>query len=594
MSALPAPSRAHLVPPVAVEDTAAAIARVLLEGFNRHYALFRECARTAKRYFETGNWLAIGHVAGDRIEFYGRRVEETVERIEREFRLAGLDARGADALWERVKLHYIGLLIDHRQPECAETFFNSVSTKILHRKYFHNRFLFVRPAISTQYLDADPPTYRSYYPQRDGLRNALVDVILDFQLEQKFADFRRDLRNVLQAFRLRFPRPFKIEANHQIQVLGSLFFRNQTAYIAGRILNGNHTHPFVVPIKHNADGLLYLDALLTDETDLALLFSANRAYFLVDMEVPAAYVEFLRTLVRDKTRAEFYTMVGLQKMGKALFYRDFLYHLRHSTDRFDIAPGIKGLVMTVFTLPSYPWVFKVIKDRIAASKDTDRARVQQKYALVKHHDRAGRMTDILEYSDVAFPRERCTPALLKELREQAPSQIEEEGDYIFVKHLYIERRLMPLNLYLEKVGAAEREHALKEYGNAIRQLAAVNIFPGDLLFKNFGLTRFNRVVFYDYDEIEYVTDCRFRAIPAPPPGFDELASDVWYPVGPHDIFPEEFATFLLTGEENRAAFLRHHHDLLEARWWQSMQHALSGGGVAEVLSYPERVRFAPP
>ena len=305
MSALPAPSRAHLVPPVAVEDTAAAIARVLLEGFNRHYALFRECARTAKRYFETGNWLAIGHVAGDRIDFYGRRVEETVERIEREFRLAGLDARGADALWERVKLHYIGLLIDHRQPECAETFFNSVSTKILHRKYFHNRFLFVRPAISTQYLDADPPTYRSYYPQRDGLRNALVDVILDFQLEQKFADFRRDLRNVLQAFRLRFPRPFKIEANHQIQVLGSLFFRNQTAYIAGRILNGNHTHPFVVPIKHNADGLLYLDALLTDETDLALLFSANRAYFLVDMEVPAAYVEFLRTLVRDKTRAEF-------------------------------------------------------------------------------------------------------------------------------------------------------------------------------------------------------------------------------------------------------------------------------------------------
>ena len=387
-----------------VVEQARAIAQALLDGFNKHYALFRECARAARRHFEAGNWLAIQHLGRDRIDFYDRRVLETTERVMREFRTAGFDGAGSDTLWEQVKLHYIGLLIDHKQPECAETFFNSVSVKILHRVYYHNRFIFVRPTISTEHIDADPPSYRSYYPLQQGLRSALIDIVLDLEFERPFADFRRDLRNLFAAVRKQLPRPFRIEANHQIQVLSSPFFRNQTAYVVGRIVNGIHTFPFAVPIKHNAEGKLYIDALLMDEVDLAVLFSANRSYFLVDMEVPADYVKFLREIMPEKTAAELYTMVGLQKGGKNFFFRDFLHHLKHSRDKFIVAPGIRGLVMTVFTLPSYPYVFKVIRDKIAASKDTDRQRVKDKYTLVKHHDRVGRMTDILEYSDVAFPR----------------------------------------------------------------------------------------------------------------------------------------------------------------------------------------------
>ena len=575
-----------------IDDTARAIAIVLLEGFDRHYALFRDCARTAKRHFETGNWLAIGHVAGDRIDFYDRRVKETVERLTRSFAVGTLDDRGADELWARVKRHFIGLLSDHRQPECAETFFNTVSCRILHRAYYNNRFLFVRPAASTEYLDADMPSYRSYYPRRKGLRATLIDVVLDFRLDRRFADFRRDLRNVLAAVRARLPRPFVPDVNFQVQVLSSLFFRNQTAYGVGRIVNGVHAWPFAVAIKHDADGRLYVDALLMDPLELALLFSANRAYFLVDMEVPSAYVDFLRSVVPDRTAAELYTIVGLQKHGKTLFFRDFLHHLKHSTDRFVTAPGIKGLVMTVFTLPSYPYVFKVIRDRIAPSKETTRERVQEKYALVKHHDRAGRMTDILEYSDVAFPLERFDPALLRELTQSAPSQIDREGDRLVVRHLYIERRLTPLNIFLTGVDDAACRAAVHDYGNALRELAAVNIFAGDLLFKNFGVTRYGRVVFYDYDEIEYVTDCRFRAIPDPPPGFDDTAGEVWYPVGPRDVFPEEFETFLLTDPRVRAAFVERHADLLTPAWWQAAGEAQAGGRAPEVLSYSSRVRFA--
>ena len=564
-----------------------AIAQATLEGFNRHYALFRDCARMAKRHFEAGNWLAIAHTSQDRIDFYDRRVAETVSRLEREFGCDRID----DARWEEVKRHYIALLIDHKQPECAETFFNSVSCKILHRTYFHNRCLFVRPAVSTEHIDADPPSYRSYYPRQHGLRHALIDIVLDFQLERGFADFRRDLANILAAFRHRFPRPFRLEANHQIQVLSSLFFRNRTAYVVGRIINGFQMHPFVVPIKHDVDGKLYVDALLLDPEQIALLFSANRAYFLVDMEVPSAFVAFLRDVVPVRTEAELYTMVGLQKQGKNLFYRDFLHHLRHSTDDFIIAPGIKGLVMAVFTLPSYPYVFKVIRDKIAPSKDTTREKVKEKYFLVKHHDRVGRMADTLEYSDVAFPCERFTKELLDELTALAPSLLEHDGEMIIVKHLYIERRMTPLNIFLETATPAQRERTMRDYGEALKQLAAVNIFAGDLLFKNFGVTRFGRIVFYDYDEIEYLTQCNFRKIPPPPAGYDEMSEEVWYPVAANDVFPEEFATFLLTDPGVRADFLAAHADLLDAAWWQAVQRRLATGELPEVLSYPDSLRF---
>lgn len=573
----------------AADDPAQAIARALLAGFDKHYALFRECARAAKRHFEAGHFLAIGHVARDRIDFYDRRVAETAERVRRDFAAVGLDGADAEALWARVKRHYVAMLAEHRQPECAETFFNTVSCKLLARDYFHNRAMFVRPAVATEYLDADLPAYRSYYPRERGLRAAVIDLILDFRLERRFADFRRDLANLLRAFRTRLPRPLRLDANFQIQVLSGLFFRNRSAYIVGRIVNGVSVVPFAVPIRHAPGGALYVDALLADPVDLALLFSANRAYFLVDMEVPSATVEFLRSILPDKTAAELYTIVGLQKHGKTLFFRDFLAHLRHSTDRFENAPGIRGLVMAVFTLPSYPYVFKIIKDRIAPSKDTDRAKVAQKYALVKHHDRAGRMTDILEYSDVMLPRARFAPGLVEELVDLAPSQVEEHGDWVRIRHVYIERRLKPLNLVLEGADALVREHAIAEYGQAIRDLAAVNIFAGDLLYKNFGQTRYGRVVFYDYDELALLTTVKFRRIPEPEHPEDEMRSGPTWGAGPADVFPEEFRSFLGLPEPLREIFETVHADLFDPITWHRIQDLVRRGEPVEIPPYaPQR------
>jgi len=274
-----------------------------------------------------------------------------------------------------------------------------------------------------------------------------------------------------------------------------------------------------------------------------------------------------------------------------MFFRDLIAHLRHSNDQFIIAPGIHGMVMLVFTLPSYPYVFKIIKDRFGSSKQIDHATVRRKYHLVKKVDRVGRMADTLEFSHVALPLARFSPELLEELRREVPSQIDEVGDQLIIKHLYIERRMTPLNLYLEQASEAEAEAAIIEYGNAIRELAIANIFPGDMLWKNFGVTRYGRVVFYDYDEIEYMTYVHFRAIPPAPYPEMEMSDEPWYAAGPMDVFPEEFATFLLGDPKIRRIFMKHHRDLLTPEFWQRAQERIRAGVVEDFFPYGEEMRF---
>ena len=571
------------------------IARSILAGFDKHYRLFRDASRQAKRHFEAGDWDAMRALARARIEMYDTRVEEAVRGILDRFPEAEAD----ETLWPAIKLAYIPLLHAHRQPECAETFYNSVACQVLHRRYYRNEFIFWRPAVATEHLEGDEPAYRCYYPRKGqnsaGLRATLAQILADFRLARPFEDLHRDLRSLVHALRSRFPRPTRARPSLQIQVLSSLFFRNKGAYVVGKILNGNRELPFAVPILQNERGELFLDALLAEQEQLLILFSYARAYFLVDMEVPAACVSFLRTLMPKKPRAEMYMSVGLAKQGKTLFYRDLFYHLKHSSDNFVIAPGIKGMVMLVFTLPSFPYVFKVIRDHFAPPKEMDHATVKRKYLLVKYHDRVGRLADTLEYSLVALPIERFDPAVLEELKAQAASNIEFEDDKIVIKHMYIERRMQPLNLYLGEAAQdgdeARMRHALRDYGCAIKELAGAGIFPGDMLVKNFGMTRHDRVVFYDYDEIEYMTDCIFRRIPPPRTPEDEMSAEPYWSVGPNDVYPEQFATFLVTGHKARQAFLEHHADLMDPAFWAGKQERIRAGTQEDVFPYPEDIRF---
>jgi len=561
------------------------IARALLDGFDRHYKIFSETSADAKKRFEKADWHGQQLAQRVRIEFYDLRVEEAVERLEQDYEASSLPME----VWHQIKLFYIGLLTGHKQPELAETFFNSVTIKILHRKYYRNDFIFVRPAVSTEYIDdedeATGATFRAYYPVRENLREMLKAVVQGYELQQPFDDLDRDIDFVYGAL-LEQVGNVRLRTNFQIQVLSSLFFRNKGAYIVGKVINGFRSLPFAIPILHNSKNRLYIDAALFGEDDLLALFSFARAYFMVDMRVPSAYVQFLRTLMPRKPRGEIYSAIGLQKHGKNLFYRDFLFHLRHSSDKFRIAPGIKGMVMLVFDLPSYPFVFKVIKDYFPPQKETTREMIMGKYQLVKQHDRVGRMADSLEFTNVAFPRHRFDEELIAELKKFAPSVMEEDDEdpsVLILKHLYIERRMVPLNIYIQEAQGESLEHAVIEYGNALKDLVAANIFPGDMLWKNFGVTRNGKVVFYDYDEIEYITDCNFRKVPEPRNEEEEMSGEVWYTVGKHDVFPETFGPFLLGDPRVRSIFMQHHADLLEPEYWQQHKERIKAGYVHDVF-----------
>lgn len=568
-------------------DTWAGVAQAILDGFNRHYTFFRQFSREGKQCFERADWARAARVSRERIQGYEQRVQETVDTIRRDFPEVGENAE----LWPRIKIVFIGKLMNHLQAECAETFYNSVACRVLHRDYYKGDYIFWRPAISTQYLRGSQPTYRSYYPESDGLRRSFLEILTSFGLSTRFTHLRRDVRYLERALLERRSSNWKPKPNFQIQVLDCLFYRNKAAYVVGRLINGDDTQPFVIPILRNDDGTVTVDALLMRQKDVAVLFSFSRAYFLVDMEVPSAYVSFLLSIMPRKSVVDLYAMLGLQKQAKTIFYRELQHHLRHSRDTFQVAPGVRGMVMLVFTMPSMPFVFKLIKDRFDPPKTTSRQEVMEKYQLVKNHDRVGRLADTLEYSNVAIPLDRIDPTLLEQLQSEAAGSIEIDGDVLVIRHIYIERRMAPLDTYLAHASRSERRHAIRDYGNSIRDLAGANIFPGDMLKKNFGVTRHDRVVFYDYDEICYITECNFRKVP-PPRDYNDMISDTpWYSVKDNDVFPETFGPFFFADPEDMKLFKQDHAELMTAEWWKKVKANILSGNQADVFPYPQNRRF---
>jgi isocitrate dehydrogenase kinase/phosphatase len=566
------------------------IAETILSGFDRHFSIFTKITQGARERFENADWEAERTALRERIKFYDIRVKDSVNDLHKLFDLDNFNG----ALWFDVKREYVQLIQNHHQPELAETFYNSVFCAVFHRDYFDNNYIFVRSVVSTEFINSDNPSYHVYYPARRGFRASIRLVLIDGGFNLPFENLDRDVRNITQSLiRQTFPRPRRAHLNFQFQVISTVFYRNKAAYIVGKCINSDMEIPFAIPILNNEQGSLYADTIIIGTKGLSRLFEFSYVYFMVDHPVPSSIVSFLRELMPSRSKQDLYSVIGLHKQGKTDFYRDFLHHLKHSEDELIIAPGIKGMVMVVFTLPSYPYVFKVIRDRFPPPKKVTRQQVRDTYQLVKQHDRVGRMSDTLEYSHVAFPVKRFSQELLEELYDTCTNSVSEEGEHIVIKHLYIERRMTPLNIAVLRADDKQLDRLMRGYGDAIKELAGANIFPGDLLLKNFGLTGqgLGRVVFYDYDEICYLTECNFRKIPPPRYPEDEMAAEPWFSIGANDIFPEEFAIFLFAENRTRQAFLKYHKDLLDADFWIQKQKNIKAGIYEDVFPYPQRIRF---
>ncbi|GAB5993652.1 bifunctional isocitrate dehydrogenase kinase/phosphatase [Aeromonas enteropelogenes] len=562
-----------------------AVAETILQRFESFYSRFLEITRGSKSRFENSDWLGVQLAGRERIRLYDHHVGATASSIRQ---MMG-EYHATQALLKRVKGAFSDLLPHCENFEVAESFFNSVYRRIFRHRNIRDENLYIHPFLSRGEHPDLGSLLRVYRTDLAHLPQTLSQLLGDYSFTLPYEDKQRDIVDIHHHLAENGPQILH-EEPFTIELLKEVFYRNKGAYLVGLIRVKGQVLPFILPLLSTGQSI-YVDTVIFEPAIASIVFGFARAYFMVYAPVPALFVIFLRQIMPHKADYEIYNAIGCQKHGKTELYRHYQQHLAQSREQFVIAPGIKGMVMSVFTLPSYDVVFKVIKDEFTPPKEVSHAQVKEKYRLVKQHDRVGRMADTQEFTNFEFPLERISPELLAELKAVAPSALTLTSDKLVIKHLYTERKMIPLNLYLDKADEQQTRLALEEYGNAIKQLAAANIFPGDMLFKNFGVTRHGRVVFYDYDEICYMTECNFRQIPPPRYPEDEWSAEPWYSVAPNDIFPEEFATFLLQKPQVREIMMQLHKELFDASYWQKLQGNIKEGLFEDVYPYRRKKRF---
>jgi isocitrate dehydrogenase kinase/phosphatase len=552
-------------------------AAVLLAAFDHYRERFDGITLRARRHFERRDWSAAQRDSMRRLDVYGECVAEAMGQLR-----ARLGALAEDRpIWAAMREAFAHRLAGRGDAELAETFYNSCV-----RRTFHT----VGVAPDVEFVAIGPPAppdapsaeLTRTFPRQDRLDSLVRQVLEHHAFAVPWDDLEGDARRVASEI----VAEADVRRIRALELARPVFYRGKGAYLVGRVLTDGDPMPLLLALK-NPSGRVVVDAVLTSEDEVSVVFSFARAYFFVGLGRPREVVDYLRALMPRKPLSDLYTSIGFHRHAKTELYRSLLRHLATTDDRFEIAPGQRGMVMCVFTLPHFDIVFKVIRDRFDPPKTVTREEVREKYRLVFRHDRAGRLVDAMEFEHLEFARARFAPELLEQLLRLASETVQVRGETVVIRHLYTERRLRPLDLYLREAEPQAAREAVQDYGQVLRDLAATNIFPGDMLLKNFGVSRHGRLIFYDYDELVPLSECRFREMPRSSGDGDDVAGEPWYYVGERDIFPEEFRTFLGLRGELLAVFLSHHEELLGVTFWRRMQAVHRRGEVLDI--YPYRV-----
>ncbi|MCG6918390.1 MAG: bifunctional isocitrate dehydrogenase kinase/phosphatase [Deltaproteobacteria bacterium] len=560
-------------------------AKTIRQAFDSYQAQFVAITQRAQARFERRDWHGVQADAGERLDLYKKVVDETVVQINR---VLGRRVNVPE-LWMTAKVVYAELVVNLDLWELAETFFNSITRRVFATVGVNPQIEFVDTCSRTQPVQISEPVYRSYTSPHTTA--ALMETILsDYNFHVAYEDLRRDARLVADKIEDHLNKAGGTSAIQQTDMVTSVLFRGKGAYLIGRVFTPSSDFPLVLALLNTPAGIV-VDAVLLDEEEVSILFSFTRSYFHVNVGRPAELVSFLKSIMPRKRIAELYISIGYNKHGKSELYCDLLQHLESSKEKFEIAAGERGMVMEVFTMPDYDVVFKVIKDRFPPSKNTTRQAVMAKYYLVFKHDRAGRLVDAQEFEYLKFDRSRFSPDLLEQLQSVAGGSVEVDDDHVVIKHAYVERRVTPLNLFLSEIDKIKARAAIRDYGQAIKDLAATNIFPGDMLLKNFGVTRHGRVVFYDYDELSFLSDCNFRVMPSSRSYEEELSAEPWFSIGENDIFPEEFSNFLGLKGDLKDLFLQEHSDLFEVDFWHQIQDRIKSQTIMDIFPYEQSKRL---
>jgi isocitrate dehydrogenase kinase/phosphatase len=550
---------------IVAPEQISALVSIGFQGFRRR---FRSVTRRAHARYESRDWVSLQRDLLERIDAYGEAIDATV----RSLHVAGYSTDERD-LWSAARAMFRSEHVTDPYHEIAETYFNSVARQLFGTKGIDPQLEFLAPPSNAP--PEDPSRVVRTYVHDGDRRTLLADLLRDCRFHASWVDLTTDLQKGAD----RLP-----EGPATVEVVDALFYRGKGAYVVGRFISDEAIVPFALAVRHGRSGLR-LGAVLVGERDLAILFSYTRSAFLVTVDEPSSLVAFLGELLPSRKTSEIYSSIGFRKQAKTDGYRELMAYLARSDDRFVRAPGVPGLVMIVFTLPGYDLVFKVIKDRFPPQKKVTPDEVAQRYRIVSRHDRAGRLVEAQRFVDLRLPVGSFEPDLLEELTTDASRTVHIDFDQVTIATVYVERKVTPLDIFVREADVDEARRAIIDYGTAIKNLAASNIFPGDMLLKNFGVTNRGRVVFYDYDEIGLITEHKFRRFPMSNDPFDDMSETPVYGVGPNDVFPEELQRFLGLNADLRQAFNEQHVDLFDTEFWLTVQGRLEAGETIEILPY---------
>lgn len=561
-------------------DPAQRAAALVADGFDDYNARFSDITRRARRRFERRDWKLAHTDATARIDLYEQCVRETLARLEAQLE----DRVRSRPLWRDARTAYAERIAALPDRELYKTFYNSLVRRF---------FLIDGVAPDVEFLafeivptgDASCPGELQHHAFDHDAVAIWRGIFADLAYANGWADLDVSAGAVAETLRSR--------GVIGVSMLRTPFYRERRAYLVGRAHGASGaTYPVVVALVSTPSGVR-ADAVIVDEQQISILFGFSRSHFHADIARVGDVVAFLHRLLPRKPLDELFTVVGRIKQGKTERYRQVFRHLaEHPDEELVLADGERGMVMTVFTPRGYPVVFKLIRDRFAYPKDMVRAEVEEKYRLVFRRDRVGRLVDAQEFLRLRFPKRQFSPEALHELLNECAQTVQLEGDEVLIKHCYVERRVRPLNLYVREAQAPAAERAVLDYGQAIKDLARSNLFPGDLLLKNFGVTRHGRVLFYDYDELCLVEECRFRAVPAMREEDETRPLDEWLYAGSDDVFPELFPQFLGIVPALRARLRDVHGEIFDPAWWRDVQTRLAAGEHFDVPPYPDAVRLS--
>ena len=581
-------------PPVSKEHIPGGAAGLIQIEFEAYRAEFLAITGRAQSRFEKREWNAVLSDAEQRIDLY----HHYLDIVEPQMR-ALLTERVHDyGIWESIKSEYCNAYLENYHADMALIFFYSVM-----------RRLYLETGDSIEYSDdeirqsvtaetaQDPNRPIRNYPAdspADITPELIREIVDDFRFQAAFQNLYKDATLAAGMLKPQLGKILGERRIDRIEMIKSAFFRNKAAYLMGRVVSGTVIVPLVLVLLNPPEGIV-IDAVLSEEADLSNIFTSARSNFHINTSAYREVFEFLESIAPSRPRAYIYTSIGFIHPGKLQLVHELRQHIAQTQEKFEVAKGVPGTVMIVYALPTFSYVFKVIRD--VSTKNTFRGRphVVGQYWRVHRMDRVGRMLDIMTFHNLRFAQSSFEAELLDELLRDAPSSVRIENECVVFRYLYAARQIIPLDVYLADPDLPEavKAKAAIDYGYAVKDLAAAGSFVGDYLPKNFGVNRLGRVILYDYDDLDNLVSWNFRSLPDPPPWAETLPYEDWLSRSERDVFPEHDFRIFTVPAHGRAAFLKHHADLLGPVFWNSIKSELESGKVPEFCPYPLEKRLLP-